>query len=501
MQSAPVTSPSSEGLPEAALPSPPPWPGPALPCAHPDRMGLFGALHGLATADVRGARVLEIGCREGNNLLPLAATWPGASFVGLEADPALAVAAAERARAAGLGNVSILGGGVAAFASPGAPELGAFDYVVAHGVLARLPEAERGALWGLIRRALAPHGMALVTFDTWPGHHVLEPIRRLMRYHTEAIPDPEARIQQARAIARFHVRRWHQVHGPTRGVLQQRLLGELDALSDAELERELLGPEVHPAFFEDAVAEAAAHELTWVANARASEPRLRWMPSSIRAFLAGVDDMARQQQYMDFFVDQRFRTSLFCRADAPLRRQAHVDEFMGLFVAPRPDVDAADEAMRPRAPASPRPSSQALWLLERVVAPLTRPTRADELVARAVAEGFPGQPFEAKVAVTELFFADLIELARTPAPVLARRLEADTRPLATSLARLAASQGAVSVTSLWHRDVLLLEVERQALARCDGATTADVIVEAVGPDGGDALEALQRHGFLCEPGA
>jgi len=499
MQSALASSPSGEAIAQASTSSPPPWPGPALPCAHPDRVGLFGLLHGLSTVEVSRARVLEIGCRDGRNLLPLAATWPGASFVGLEARSEDAQLAAERAQAAGLSNLSIMAGQLASFAAPEGPDLGAFDYVIAHGVLARLPEPERAALWDLVRRALAPHGMALVSFDTWPGHHVLEPVRRLMAYHTEAIPDRAARLEQARAIARFHVRRWHQVHGPTRGVLHQRLIGELDALTDDELERELLAPEVHPSFFEDAVTEAGAHGLTWVANARASEPRLRWMPASIRSFLAGVDDMARQQQYMDFFVDQRFRTSLFCRSDAPLRRQAHVDEFMPFFVAPRADVDLVDDPTRPRGPTEPRPSSQARWLLDKIVVRLAAPTRADQVVAHALREGFPGQPFEAKVALTELFFADLIELARTPPPVLAAPLSADSRPRATAYARHAARLGELAATSAWHRDVLLLALERDVLARCDGQTTADEIVEAAGPDAGDALEALHRHGLLLAP--
>ena len=38
-------------------------------------------LHGLKPPDVAGARVLEIGCAAGGNLIPMALAWPKARFV------------------------------------------------------------------------------------------------------------------------------------------------------------------------------------------------------------------------------------------------------------------------------------------------------------------------------------------------------------------------------------------------------------------------------------
>jgi len=41
--------------------------------------------NGLASADVRRARVLELGCCSGGNLIPMAEQLPDATFVGLDA--------------------------------------------------------------------------------------------------------------------------------------------------------------------------------------------------------------------------------------------------------------------------------------------------------------------------------------------------------------------------------------------------------------------------------
>lgn len=54
---------------------------------HPDRLAVIAAVHGLGSADVRRARVLELGCCSGGNLIPMAEQLPDATFVGLDASP------------------------------------------------------------------------------------------------------------------------------------------------------------------------------------------------------------------------------------------------------------------------------------------------------------------------------------------------------------------------------------------------------------------------------
>jgi hypothetical protein len=50
--------------------------------AHPDRLAEIAAVHGLASADVRRARVLELGCCSVGNLILTAEQHPDAAFVG-----------------------------------------------------------------------------------------------------------------------------------------------------------------------------------------------------------------------------------------------------------------------------------------------------------------------------------------------------------------------------------------------------------------------------------
>ena len=59
----------------------------SLPIAftQPTHLVALATLHGLAACpDPERARVLELGCASGGNLLPLAARWPMARFLGVD---------------------------------------------------------------------------------------------------------------------------------------------------------------------------------------------------------------------------------------------------------------------------------------------------------------------------------------------------------------------------------------------------------------------------------
>src|ERR1019366_4359784 len=49
------------------------------------------------------------------------------------------------------------------------PELGTFDYVIAHGLYSWVPEPVRDKLLALAQAVLAPHGVAFVSYNALPG--------------------------------------------------------------------------------------------------------------------------------------------------------------------------------------------------------------------------------------------------------------------------------------------------------------------------------------------
>ena len=55
-----------------------------IPQTQPDNLALAAILRGIEPVPVDRASVLELGCASGGNLIPLAATWPGSRFVGID---------------------------------------------------------------------------------------------------------------------------------------------------------------------------------------------------------------------------------------------------------------------------------------------------------------------------------------------------------------------------------------------------------------------------------
>jgi tRNA G46 methylase TrmB len=83
------------------------YPGHPYEYTHPDRLATVARLYGMEPAPLSRCRVLEIGCGDGANLIPVAYQWPESEFVGLD----LSGAAISRGRAvladAGLRNVTL----------------------------------------------------------------------------------------------------------------------------------------------------------------------------------------------------------------------------------------------------------------------------------------------------------------------------------------------------------------------------------------------------------
>src|SRR5829696_4740211 len=124
---------------------------------HPDRLATVAILYGLEPPDPFHARVLEIGCGAGGNLMAMAAATPGIQAVGVD----LAAGPIEEGRAAlaeiGLTNLELRQGDVRELTRG---TLGTFDYIVAHGVYGWIPADARDALLAAIAAALTPAGVA-----------------------------------------------------------------------------------------------------------------------------------------------------------------------------------------------------------------------------------------------------------------------------------------------------------------------------------------------------
>src|SRR6478752_10007184 len=80
------------------------YPPMSHPLSDPAVSAVAARIGGLAVTHPRRARILEIGCCSGHNLLPLALRWPESGFVGIDLAERSIDEARDRAARAGIRN-------------------------------------------------------------------------------------------------------------------------------------------------------------------------------------------------------------------------------------------------------------------------------------------------------------------------------------------------------------------------------------------------------------
>jgi cyclopropane fatty-acyl-phospholipid synthase-like methyltransferase len=143
--------------------------------------------------------VLELGCGDGGNLIPMAFNLPGSEFVGVDLAPSAIKVGADKAARIGLTNITLRPLDILDFDS----SLGEFDYIIAHGVYSWVPHAVREKVLSICRTHLTSQGVAYISYNALPGGHIRQMMREMMQYHTRDIHDPQERIQQSRALLKF----------------------------------------------------------------------------------------------------------------------------------------------------------------------------------------------------------------------------------------------------------------------------------------------------------
>lgn len=398
----------------------------AYPRTHPDHLYAIAQVFGVHAPDVDTCRVLEIGCGSGGNLLPMAATMPRASFVGVDLSAGEIARGRTIAQAVVLTNIELR-----------ATEAidGTYDYVIAHGVLSWVTPAIRRHLLARIASVLAPSGVAYVSYNVLPGFALRSAVRDMLRYHAGDGP-PVERIASARALLSFLSVRVPRDTGAYRTLIddeQERLA----AADDGYLFHEHLEEENHPLWFHELAAEARAVGLQWLAESDpAATVRARAAPRTHAAIAAVAgDDPIRIEQYFDFMRGRSFRSSLLVR-DSHTRVEQDGAELADLYaVSSGADVAIDDPALQ--------------TALDRLAMKFPDGERVSDL----------GSPM-----FGPLHAASVVELRARPLSL--------GGSWTSPLARYQALQRG-PVTNLRHEPIPLAEAERQLLSLLDGRELSD----------------------------
>lgn len=436
------------------------YPASPHPLTHPDRLATVATFLGASPPEVAQCRVLEVGCNEGGNLIPMALALPSARFVGCDLSP-LAIAAGQRTIAElGLTNITLVEEDLASLA----PMHGMFDYIVAHGVYSWVPAHVRDGLFALARERMAPNGVMFVSFNALPGCRIRQVTWDVLHFHVDHIPDPRARLAAARELARIIGDGGKVLHEA-----DETLRAEFRSIAqrpDSLLFHDDLAELNTPVYFHEFAAHAARFGLKYLAEAELRTMSAAGISAEARAFLSTLDPLAREQ-YLDFVRLRRFRQALLHRSDARFDMTTHAQRLGAMHCSADPSLQRSAaagklaELARELDPAHGG-GGPVRALLEALLQRSPAACSVAELRATVGASTL-ARPFES--ILTDAYVAGIVILHVHP-PALAK--VAGQRPIASSLARLQA-RTPEDVTSLLHTRVQLPDANaRRLLTLLDG---------------------------------
>lgn len=463
---------------------------------HPDNLAVAGRVAGLPTAPPDRCRVLEIGCGDGGNLIPMAVSLPGSQFVGVD----LAVTAIERGRAdiaaVGVPNVTLLHRDLADVGG----ELGMFDYVIAHGVYSWVPEPVRERLLQVARERMNAAGVAFVSYNAMPGTHVRHVLRGMMLRHTAGFTDPAKKVEQARALLELLAMAEGDAADVYRPILKSEV-GRALMASDYLLYHDDLAPVSEPFFFGDVVDAARRHGLQFASEANVYEMSLEGLSDGIRQVLSelGQKDIELKEQYLDYVKCRSFRQTLFCHQEAELPRKLDVETirtFCFSCEAKRDPDRAPDDPpgwVHPNRSILRTDNAVAANALDDLGLRFPQSVPFPELAARAGAHTLADEETLAEILFRG-FSAGLVEMHLYEPPAV---FVASDRPVASPWARHRAANG--RVVNLYHDTLLVDEPARPLLALLDGTRTIPQLAAAMDWDEAKTVAEIldfARHGLL-----
>jgi len=279
--------------------------------SHPDQLATMARLFGLTPPDVDQCRVLELGCSSGANLIPMAVTLSGSTFLGIDLSQRQIDEGRKSIETLGLGNIELVHASIDTISN----DHGHFDYIICHGVYSWVPRPIQDHILRVCSRNLSRNGVAYVSYNTYPGWFMRGMVRRMMKFHARQFNNPQTQLEQARALLDFLFTASSGVD-PAYHSLLSRELNILRQCDDSYIYHEHLEEDNEPLFFHEFIKRAENEGLRYLSEPHLSEMVPVNIPTEIANVLGQVGpDIIEFEQYLDFLKNRTFRRTLLCHAE------------------------------------------------------------------------------------------------------------------------------------------------------------------------------------------
>jgi methyltransferase-like protein/SAM-dependent methyltransferase len=456
---------------------------------HPDRLATVATLRGMRPAPVDHCRVMEFGCGVGSNLISMAFNYPESHFLGIDLAHGPVAAGQESIAELGLRNIRLH---QLDLCDASKERFGSFDYIIAHGLYSWVPQVVRERILSACRDMLTPQGIAYISYNAYPGNHLRELARGIIRFHTAHFKRPAEKIQQARGILKFLAE-----STSTPDAYITALRSESDRAvkyKDEAFFHDDLSDINQSFYFHEFIRDAERYGLQFVGESSPIEVDPEKVTAEVLSKLnelQGSSEIVREQ-YKDFVRGCGFRRTLLCHRAVRLAPSRITERVTELYVScdaspvqsDRESVAGATVFRRPEGTEIETAHPLIVAALKYICSewPCAIPFAAALDRARSLVSGHAGTAsLDGDVAalaeaLLRAYESGFLQLHVVPRPVVN---QASERPVSSALARFQVKRAELATSQL-HKFVRLEDpLSRQLVQLLDGTRNHQAIIQAL----------------------
>ena len=465
---------------------------------HPDHLAAVSMFYGLNPPAVDRCRVLELGCANGANLLPMAMALPDSQFVGVDLSARQVNDGLEMLERLELKNVQLRAMSILDLDE----SFGEFDYILCHGVYSWVPPEVQNKILQIASENLAPNGLAYISYNTYPGWHIRGIVREMLNYHVRKSTQLTERAQRAKSFFDFLVSSLPNANTAYARLLQDEaeLLGGSDM---SYLAHEHLESFNQPLYFYEFMERATAHNLQFVAETRCATLAERLDPAALQTIREFAEDWISYEQYLDFFYQRTFRRSILTHQGVQVTRPPSITSLQRLLFSAAIAPESEDFDLAPgvtisfqtgdRGMQTDHPAAKALALVLFQHSPAAVPYAQLVEEVRQRVSAWPEAADDLPELIMRMALSGLIQIQASPSRF---RVDVSDKPIASPIARMQADKAVV--TNMQHRSILLEELDRSVIKLLDGSRRRDDLVQDLLAQVLDGSITLQADGKNLE---
>ncbi len=458
-----------------------PYPSRPQGVVHPEPLAIISTLFGGIPQDIENARVLELGCADGSNSIAIANYLPYTTVHGIDISAEAIRRGCHVIDELSLTNVTLEVADLRTYEVEDA-----YDYVLCHGLWSWVEEETQSAILRLMRRALKPEGVGLISYNTWPGWHTLRPARDIMQLVAERTDGSASALVRAGLdflqMSAPLISQRSQIYG---GMLSHATY-TMEGHSESYLFHDFLAPINRPIYFRDFVNGLGSAQLQYLGEASFEQLVPYDVPEVIAQQIEVLaPDLVTLGQFHDFVRNTAFRVSLVCPEERCISRVLGFRSMGGLHVRLVGQEQAMEEGDgtstwdTPSGVSIVAEDEGTTRILRHLDALSGSSTQVRELISKLLdhdPDEYPELAERICARLLRLYSAGLVSMSTRPFPV---HVALSSRPCINRLAAFQLDNAYAGVSTAENTFVELDRFERALLLLCDGQRSHDELIHAL----------------------